>query len=104
MPTTSFRQLLDRSQDGDQAAARELFQRFSGHVRRVIRFNIGNPVINRTLDSSDICQSVFADLFARMRVEAVQCETPGQFGALLAGMARKNSWPQFAACLRSAGT
>ncbi len=78
-----LRGLLDRVRQGDEAAARELLQRFEPHVRRVVRSRL--PVVMRTkFDSMDFVQSVWGDFFVRVHRDQVHFETPRQLAKFLA--------------------
>jgi RNA polymerase sigma factor (sigma-70 family) len=62
----SFCDLMQRVRHGDDEAAAELHRRYSEDLQRIIRVRMTNRGIRRKMDSVDVCQSVFANFFARM--------------------------------------
>lgn len=82
-----FSQLIERARAGDEQAAAELFERYEGKIRRVVRFNLGNG-LRRYLDSEDLRQSVFASFFLRARLGQFDVHSPEQLLHLLAEMTR----------------
>jgi RNA polymerase sigma factor (sigma-70 family) len=85
---TSFLQLMERVRQGDQAAATELHRTYSEPVQRLIRVRMTSDGLRRQLDSSDVCQSVFADFFVRMALGQYDFSEPAQLVKLLTTMAR----------------
>ena len=85
---TGFRQLIDRLRSGDQAAAVEILQEYEPQIRRLVRLRLTSSQLRRTLDSTDICQSVFAAFFAQVDLNRLDLEKPANLLALLATMAR----------------
>jgi DNA-directed RNA polymerase specialized sigma24 family protein len=61
----SFRELLRRVRDGDQAAAAELVELYEPEVRRAVRMRLTEPSLRRKVDSVDISQSVLGKFFVR---------------------------------------
>jgi RNA polymerase sigma-70 factor (ECF subfamily) len=57
-----FRGLMERVQSGSDEAARELFDRYSGHVARVVRRRL-HPRLRTQYDSLDFLQAVWASFF-----------------------------------------
>jgi RNA polymerase sigma-70 factor (ECF subfamily) len=84
----SFEELLRRVRAGDQAAARELVQRYEPTIRRAVRFRLADSHLGRLLDSMDICQSVLASFFLRAAAGQYNLEQPQQLVKLLTAMAR----------------
>ena len=58
-----FRNLMDRMRSGSDEAARELFDRYSGHISRVVRRKLAQQM-RRQYDSLDFLQAVWASFFA----------------------------------------
>ena len=85
---TSFLQLMERVRRGDQEAAAELHRTYSEPIQRMIRVRMINCGLRRQLDSSDICQSVFADFFMRMALGQYEFSNPSELIKLLSTMAR----------------
>jgi RNA polymerase sigma-70 factor (ECF subfamily) len=83
-----FEALMGRLRAGDQAAAAELLRRYEGAVRRVVRLRLRNARLRSLLDSTDVCQSVFASFFAGAAAGQYELETPEQLVKLLVCMAR----------------
>jgi len=61
-PTDDFEALMQRVRTGCPEAARQLFERFGEHVRRVVRLRL-DPRLRRQYDSMDFAQSVWASFF-----------------------------------------
>jgi RNA polymerase sigma factor (sigma-70 family) len=80
--------LLDRFRAGDPDAARELVEAYEPHLRRMIRLRLRDSRLRRLFDSSDICQSVMANFFARLSLGQYDLESPAQLVRLLETMAR----------------
>jgi RNA polymerase sigma-70 factor (ECF subfamily) len=58
-----FLDLMRRVRAGDEAAARELYQRYGRHILRVVRRRLRQPLRSR-FDSTDFTQSVWKAFFA----------------------------------------
>jgi RNA polymerase sigma-70 factor (ECF subfamily) len=84
----SFDDLIRRLRAGDQAAAAELVRRYENAVRRTIRFRLTDARLRSVLDSTDICQSVFASFFVRAAAGQFELRAPEQLVKLLVTMAR----------------
>lgn len=82
-----FSDLINRVYSGDSAAAAELVRDYEPEIRRIIRFKMRDPKLRRVIDSTDICQSVFAKFFFRASLGQFEIETPSDLVALLAKMA-----------------
>jgi RNA polymerase sigma-70 factor (ECF subfamily) len=64
--SSSFADLLAQLRAGDEAAARDLFQRFSARLIELARSRLDNWVRRRE-DPEDVVQSVYKSFFARVR-------------------------------------
>jgi RNA polymerase sigma-70 factor (ECF subfamily) len=84
----AFESLLRRVRAGDQDAAAELVRNYEEHVRRVARIRMRDPRLRRSLDSTDISQSVLASFFARAALGQYELKSPDQLVKLLAAMTR----------------
>jgi RNA polymerase sigma-70 factor (ECF subfamily) len=84
----AFAALLVRIRAGDPDAAAELLRVYEPHLRRAVRIEMRDERLRRILDSSDVCQSVLASFFVRMRLGQYELDRPEQLLALLAAMAR----------------
>jgi RNA polymerase sigma factor (sigma-70 family) len=85
---TALPTLLGRLRAGDPDAARELVEAYEPHLRRMIRLRLRDSRLRRLFDSSDICQSVMANFFARLSLGQYDLESPAQLVRLLETMAR----------------
>jgi RNA polymerase sigma-70 factor (ECF subfamily) len=83
-----FRVLIRRVRAGDQDAAAALVRQYEPQIRRVVRMRLTDPRLRQVLDSSDICQSVLANVFIRAAAGQFELERPEQLLRLLATMAR----------------
>ncbi len=63
-PREEFRDLMRRVREGDEQAARALYDRYAGHIVRVVRRRL-QPPLRARFDSSDFVQSVWAAFFGR---------------------------------------
>jgi DNA-directed RNA polymerase specialized sigma24 family protein len=84
----AFRDLVARARGGDQAAAAELIRQLEPELRRAVRVRLGDPRLRRVVDSVDICQSVLANFFIRVRLGEFDLGRPEQMLHLLLVMAR----------------
>jgi RNA polymerase sigma-70 factor (ECF subfamily) len=82
----SFADLLRRVHDGDEAAAAELVRRSEPAIRRAVRLKLTDPRLRRAFDSMDVCQSVLANFFARVRAGQFELDSPEQLTRLLIEM------------------
>src|SRR6266404_4856280 len=65
MPTNdSFADVMARLRAGDQAAAREIFQRFVDKLLRLARSHF-DAVLRRKVDPEDVVQSAYKSFFLR---------------------------------------
>jgi RNA polymerase sigma-70 factor (ECF subfamily) len=62
----SFTDLMARLQAGDDAAARQLFERFKARLMTQARDHLGKRLAGK-VDSEDVLQSVFTSFFVRHR-------------------------------------
>src|SRR5438067_7700261 len=63
-----FAQLIGAVRNGDEQAAEKLVRQYEPYLRHVIHGRLTDPHLRRVFDSLDICQSIFADFFARASV------------------------------------
>ena len=83
-----FRLLMERAGQGDAEAARLLVARYEPEIRRFIRIRLTDSRLRRVLDSVDVCQSILARFFARLRAGALAVQSPRELVRLLCVMAR----------------
>jgi RNA polymerase sigma-70 factor (ECF subfamily) len=86
-PEDSFVELMRRVRARDGRAAEDLLRRYEPAVRRIVRIRL-RPNMRRTLDSMDICQSIFESFFVRVNLGQYELNTPEDLRKLLAIMAR----------------
>jgi RNA polymerase sigma-70 factor (ECF subfamily) len=65
-PDESFRGWMDRLRSGEDAAAQEVFDRFSGRLVALARSQF-NQLLARKVDPEDVVQSAFKSFFVRHR-------------------------------------
>jgi RNA polymerase sigma factor (sigma-70 family) len=82
-----FVELVRKVRAGDESASAELVRRYEPAIRVLVRARL-NPGLRRLLDSSDICQSVFANFFRRATDGEFELDRPERLIHLLATMAR----------------
>jgi RNA polymerase sigma-70 factor (ECF subfamily) len=85
-PKEEFRGLMRRLQAGDEAAARELLDRFGHHILRVVRRRLAKPLRSK-FDSVDFVQAVWASFFAVLPRQ-VRFESPEELTAFLMKVAQ----------------
>jgi RNA polymerase sigma-70 factor (ECF subfamily) len=83
-----FPDLLARVRSGDQEAAADLIRQLEPELRRAVRVRMSDPRLRRVVDSVDICQSVLANFFVRVRLGEFDLGRPEQLLHLLLVMAR----------------
>jgi RNA polymerase sigma-70 factor (ECF subfamily) len=83
-----FRDLLARVRAGDQQAATDLVRQLEPELRRAVRVRLGDPRLRRVVDSVDVCQSVLANFFVRVRLGEFDLAEPEQLLRLLLVMSR----------------
>ena len=81
-----FAGFIRRIRSGDEAAARELIQRYEQEIRIIARVRIKDPRLRREFDSVDVCQSVFGIFFVGAVDGKFQLETEKDLINLLATM------------------
>ena len=87
-PDDSFVDLMRRVRAKDGQAAADLIRLYEPAVRRVVRIQMRDPRLRRTLDSMDICQSIFGSFFVRVTLGQYELNSPDDLRKLLAVMAR----------------
>src|SRR5260370_21457217 len=85
LPEDDFRQLMTRVRAGSEEAARELFDRYSGHISRVVRRRLHSR-LRTQYDSLDFLQAVWASFFA-VPLEEYTFDHPEDLVRFLARMA-----------------
>jgi RNA polymerase sigma-70 factor (ECF subfamily) len=85
---TPFSHLLGRIRAGDEQAAAELVRRYEPDLQRVVRVRLRGRRLCRTLDPTDVCQSIFAAFFDRVRRGQYELGTAEDLRRLLLVMAR----------------
>ncbi|MCP4783567.1 MAG: sigma-70 family RNA polymerase sigma factor [Fuerstiella sp.] len=83
-----FDALVARVRAGEQEAAAELVRLYEPEIRREVRLRLTSPQLRRTLDSVDICQSVFGKFFVKAALGELEFDRPQQLLRLLCQMAR----------------
>lgn len=84
----SFQNLIQRIRGGDPLAAEELCRLYEPLLQREMRLRLRDPRLRRRFDEQDVCQSVMASFFIRVRAGQFNLENPDQLRALLAQMGR----------------
>ena len=83
-----FDLLIERVRSGEAEAAEEFVRLYEPEIRREIRLRLTDRHLRRTLDSTDICQSVLGNFFVRTSLGQIDFDRPGQLVRLLSTMAR----------------
>ena len=86
--SNDFARLFDRIQSGDEAAARELVQKYEKELLREVRRRLRDPNLRRVLDSMDICQSVLANFFPRAADRQFELKSSEDLKGLLIEMVK----------------
>ena len=81
-------EFIQRIRRGDQEAARLLVQSYERELRITARVTLADARLRQILDSMDVCQSIFANFFARAIAGQFELETPEHLLRLLADMVR----------------
>jgi RNA polymerase sigma-70 factor (ECF subfamily) len=98
--TVDFLRLLERVRQGEQAAARELFDLFEPYVRRVIRSRLPH-IMRSKFDSIDFVQSVWANFFDKLHRREIDFNTPEQLVQFLKMTAQSRIATEYRRRLRS---
>jgi RNA polymerase sigma factor (sigma-70 family) len=85
--TNDFSNFIREIRAGNQEAAQELVRLYEPYLRRVIHIRLEMSRLRRVLDSVDVCQSVFANFFARAAAGQFELRTAAQLLKLLEAMA-----------------
>jgi len=80
-----FNKLMEQVRGGSDEAARALFERYGGHVRRVVRRRLDQRLRGQ-YDSDDFTQAVWASFFATP-VTTIDFTNPDDLVSFLASMA-----------------
>jgi RNA polymerase sigma-70 factor (ECF subfamily) len=83
-----FREMIGRVRLGDQQAATDLVRQLEPELRRAVRVRLGDPRLRRVADSVDVCQSVLANFFVRVRLGEFDLDHADDLVRLLLVMAR----------------
>ena len=78
-------QLVDRWRQGDEAAAREIYDRYVSRLIALAGCRI-SPVLARRVDAEDVVQSVYRSFFARTTDDRLSVQQSGQLWGLLAAI------------------
>ena len=92
--STEFQSFLNRIRAGDPGAAQQLVAQYETELRIIARARLRDSRVRRTVDSSDICQSVFASFFVRAAAGQYDLESPEDLIKLLAQMVRNKATGQ----------
>jgi RNA polymerase sigma-70 factor (ECF subfamily) len=84
----AFRELIQRVRGGDPEAAAELVRLYEPEIRRFGRMRLTDAHLRRTVDLSDILQSVLLNFFVRAANGQFELEKPEQLINLLKTMAQ----------------
>ena len=88
MVEANFAEFLRRIRSGDEAAAEELVRLYEPLIRREVRLRLEDQRLRRAFDSLDVCQSVFASFFTRIRSGEFDLQQRDHLVRLLVTMAR----------------
>jgi RNA polymerase sigma-70 factor (ECF subfamily) len=94
MSDTEFQRCISRIRAGDNDAARELLAEFEPEIRVLIRVRLPR-VLRVQFDSMDFVQAVWQSLFSDWDRPPGCLESPAQFRAYLAGIARNKLLAQY---------
>lgn len=87
MENSALDRLLEELNAGDFAAAEQVYLSYEPYLRMVVRRRLSQPLRSK-FDSSDIVQSVWADLLAGLRQARWRFTEPAQLRAFLIKMTR----------------
>jgi RNA polymerase sigma-70 factor (ECF subfamily) len=85
---TEFEDFIRRIRAGEDAAARELVERYEPIIRREVRVRLRDPRLYRQFDWADVCQSVMASFFVRAHAGQFDLDQPDRLLRLLVVMTR----------------
>ncbi len=85
---SSFASYLSRLKAGDSQAAQAFFDDYGPQLARMVRVQLGDQRLRCTIDSMDICQSVYGHFFLRLMADQLALESPAQLMGLLVRMAQ----------------
>ena len=83
-----FADFIRRVRAGDELAAEELLRKFEPIVRRELRLNMTDRRMGRSVDSMDICQSIWSSFFLRAATGQFDLDTPNHLVKLLMSMVK----------------
>ena len=84
-------ELIRRWRNGDEDAARDLFERYVRRLTRLAEQQLGAPLASR-LDGEDVVQSVFRTFFRRCARGEFKIESSAQTWRLLVRITLRKSW------------
>lgn len=87
MAEQDTRALFHRVQEGDEDAAREVFQRYLGRLVALARSRMSER-LGQKLDADDVIQSAFRSFFVRAREGQYAIERAGDLWSLLAAITK----------------
>jgi len=87
MSVDQLDELIDRLNDGDPVAAERAFLAYEPYLRMAVRRQLSGPLRSK-LDSMDIVQSVWADVFCRFREAGWRFTDRSHLRAFLVKVAR----------------
>jgi len=83
-----FADFIRRVRAGDECAAEELVSKFEPIVRRELRLTMTDRKLRSSIDSVDICQSIWSSFFLRTAAGQYDLDTPAHLIRLLMSMAK----------------
>ena len=83
-----FVELIQRVRRGDSEAAEELWRQYEPLLQREMRLCLRDPRLRQRFDEYDVCQSVMASFFVRIKTGQFELSRPEQLNGLLARMGR----------------
>ncbi|MBY0589555.1 sigma-70 family RNA polymerase sigma factor [bacterium] len=86
---SQFEALVARLNGGDPVAAEEIVRQYEPFIRRAVQMGLRNSRLRRTLDSMDLCQSVFAAFFYQVATGTTEVISPDELIKLLVTIARR---------------
>ena len=82
-----FELLVERLLHGEVNAAEQIVRMYEPEIRRIVRLRLRDPKLRRIIDSTDICQSVFAKFFYLAALGRFELQSPDDLVRLLTKMA-----------------